>query len=500
MDNVNQAAIDLYAPIALEHTRDQYSRAKITLEQQHLQLADLQEQLINQQAEKIESQLLLIREKDATIIELRKQTERIESQNLVIREKEAIIVGLRDELNKVQSVLTSIADITMPIRSKAPQEGQPREEFGDCKTDGDIAQQNVTVQAIPRPTTMLRVDKELPAMPPTENHTIAGRLELKPREQPVPHKAARSTTGGPPSSPIHSQYGPRNSNAYTSPRSLSTISLPSQAMQSSFQPSHESTPISPRTRHPRYASPLGIVREISPLPSPAILSACQGNLPPTGHIGQPSREGLRTSMLSPSLPKPKNESLAVKAISLDKAEQFKGPKEMADNEDEEAMRKKIRSEAEKRKEAAFSPRDKIERDSTILTYITTTRDDLMASNKSSTMMNRLGSTSEKIGKKLTDSKKKKPGIQKSSITYPSLNLLSAETPREVRSKFSESPDIETTNDASFERITGLVDLKVSAENLPPNGDASGGNRRYREGKTGKVMDRIRGWKGGDKGI
>lgn len=204
-------------------------------------------------------------------------------------------------------------------------------------------------------------------------------------------------------------------------------------------------------------------------------------------------------MLSPSLPKPKNESLAVKAISIEKAEKFKGPKEVADDEDEDAMRKKIRSEAEKRKEAAFSQSDKIERDSTILTYITTTQEGPTASNKSSTIINRLGSTSDRIGKKLADSKKKKPGIQKSSITYPSLNLLSAEIPREVRSKFSESPDTATANDAEFGRIIGLVDQKVSAENLPPNGEASGENRRYREGKTGKVMDRIRGWKGGDKG-
>lgn len=498
MENDNQTAIDLYAPIALEHTRDQYSKAKINLEQQHLQLADLQEQLINQQAEKIESQLLLIRQKDATIIDLKKKCETIQSQHLVIREKEAIIVELRDELEKVRGVLTSIADITTPIRSKVPEESKPREEFGECRVGGDIAQQSVTAQVISRPVTMLRVDKELPAMPPNmEDYTIANRLELNPREQPVPHKIGRSTIGEPPSSPTRSQYGQRNSNAYTSPRALSTISLPPQVFQSSIRPD-QSTPMSPTPRHPRYASPLNTVREISPLSS-AILSARQGNLTSLGHFGSPSREGLRTSMLSPSLPKPKNESLAVKAISIEKAEKFKGPKEVADDEDEDAMRKKIRSEAEKRKEAAFSQSDKIERDSTILTYITTTQEGPTASNKSSTIINRLGSTSDRIGKKLADSKKKKPGIQKSSITYPSLNLLSAEIPREVRSKFSESPDTATVNDAEFGRITGLVDQQVSAENLPPNGEASGENRRYREGKTGKVMDRIRGWKGGDKG-
>jgi hypothetical protein len=496
MDNNNQAAMEFYAPIALEYTRDQYSKAKINLEQQHLQLADLQEQLINQQAEKIESQLLLIREKDATIIELQGQAEQVESQLLLIREKDATIVELRDELEKVRNVLSSIADITTPIRSRLPPEGRPREECGDNK-GGDIAQQNVTAQVISRPTTILRVDKELPAMPPMGNHSAANSLDSRLREQPVPHKVARSTIGEPPSSPTRSQYGPRNSNAYTFPRALSTISLPSKVLQSPIQ-SDQSTPMSPTARHPRYASPLSIVREISPPLSPPILSARQGNLPSLGHIGRSSREGLRTSMLSPSLSKPKNEPLAVKAISLDKAEKFRGPKEITDNEDEEEMRKKIRSEAEKRKEAAFSPRDKIERDSTILTYITTAQEDPTASNKSSTMINRLGSASERFGKKLTDSKKKKPGIQKSSITHPSLNLPS-EMPREVRSKFSESPDTETENDADFGRITGLVNLQVSAENLPLNGDAYGGNRRYREGKTSKVMDKIRGWKEKDKG-
>ncbi|KAI5847930.1 hypothetical protein DFP73DRAFT_622319 [Morchella snyderi] len=497
MDNDNQAAIDLYAPIALEHTRNQYSQAKIILEQQHLQLADLQEQLINQQAEKIEKQLLLIREKDATIIELQEEAEKVQSQLLLIREKDATIAELRDELKKVRNVLASIADITTPIRSKMPQESRPSEGSHSGK-GGDIAQQDVTTQIISRPTTMLRIDKELPAMPPMEHHTIANRPDAKPKEQPLPHKVTSSTVGEPLSSLINSQYGSRNSNTYTSPRSLSTISLPYQVTQSHLQPARESTQMSPSTRHPRYSSPLGIVREISPPPSPTILSARQGNLPPMGRIGSSSWEGLRPSMLSPTLPKPTNESLIVKAISLDKAEKFRGPKEVTDSEDENAMRKKIRSVAEKRKEAAFSQRDKIERDSTILTYITTTKEGPMTSNKSSTVINRLGSTSERIGKRLTDSKKKKPGIQKSTITHPSLNLPS-EMPREVRSKFSESSDTETKNGADFGRITGLVDLQVSPEDLRLNGDSSGGSRRYREGKASKVMDKIRGWKEKDKG-